>query len=103
MPERFLLQILRHLVTHGILQSERGVKGGYMLVRSPDKISLLDIVEAIEGPFDTSLPDDTHVSPEQGAKLYEALSRVTAAVRQQMAATKLSDLISSHPPHAATA
>ena len=29
MPERFLLQILRNLVTHGILRSTRGVDGGY--------------------------------------------------------------------------
>ena len=31
MPERFLLQILRNLVTHGILRSTRGVDGGYTL------------------------------------------------------------------------
>lgn len=93
LPERFLLQILRHLVTHGILQSERGVKGGYMLVRAPDKISLLDIVEAIEGPFDTTLPDATHVPAQQAMKLQEALARVTEAVRSQMATIRLSDLI----------
>ena len=33
MPERFLLQILRNLVNHGILQSTRGVDGGYALLR----------------------------------------------------------------------
>ena len=33
MPERFLLQVLRHLVTHGILHSTRGVDGGYSLNR----------------------------------------------------------------------
>ena len=40
MPERFLLQILRNLVTHGILRSTRGVDGGYALVRPADEISL---------------------------------------------------------------
>src|SRR6187397_745177 len=54
MPERFLLQILRNLVTHGILRSTRGVDGGYSLVRPADQISLLEVIEAIEGPFDTS-------------------------------------------------
>src|SRR5689334_23809119 len=40
MPERFLLQILRHLVTNGIMQSTRGVDGGYSLDRRPEEISL---------------------------------------------------------------
>ncbi len=47
MPERFLLQVLRSLVNHGVLRSTRGVDGGYMLIRSPDEISLLDVIEAI--------------------------------------------------------
>src|SRR5215216_4770031 len=51
MPERFLLQILRNLVTHGILRSTRGVDGGYALVRPPHQISLLEVIEAIEGPY----------------------------------------------------
>ncbi len=92
MPERFLLQILRHMVTHGILHSTRGVEGGYALGRSPDKISLLDIMEAIEGPLDTSLPEGIHGSPEQDAILRKALGRVACAAREQMAAIKLSDL-----------
>ena len=51
MPERFLLQILRNLVTHGILNSTRGVEGGYTLERPPEQISLLEVIEAIDGPI----------------------------------------------------
>ena len=51
MPERFLLQILRSLVTHGILQSTRGVEGGYMLDRRPEEISLLEIIAPICATF----------------------------------------------------
>jgi Rrf2 family transcriptional regulator, cysteine metabolism repressor len=56
MPERFLLQILRNLVTHGILGSTRGVVGGYSLERNPADISLLDVIEAVEGPVVPLLP-----------------------------------------------
>src|SRR5258707_15423661 len=56
MPERFLLQILRHLVTHGILHSTRGVEGGYTLERRPEEISLLEVIEAIDGPLNSALP-----------------------------------------------
>lgn len=48
MPERFLLQILRNLVNHGILRSTRGVDGGYALTRPPEQVSLLELIEAIE-------------------------------------------------------
>lgn len=46
MPDRFLLQILRHLVKHGLLDSTCGVAGGYSLARSPRLITLRDILDA---------------------------------------------------------
>jgi Rrf2 family transcriptional regulator, cysteine metabolism repressor len=92
MPERFLLQILRHLVTHGILHSTRGVEGGYTLERKPEQVSLLDVIEAIEGPLTSALPAaDGHAAYE--AKLRKALDQITCTVRQQLEAIKLSDLL----------
>ena len=92
MPERFLLQILRNLVTHGILQSTRGVDGGYTLERNPRDISLLEIVEAVEGPLDSTLPEEVQVLSEKDGQLREALHRVAEAMRERMATIKLSDL-----------
>lgn len=48
MPERFLVQILSTLATNGMLQSFAGVSGGYALSRSPQEITLLDIIESVE-------------------------------------------------------
>lgn len=42
--QRYALKILHKLVLGGILKSYKGVKGGYMLAASPEKISLLDVV-----------------------------------------------------------
>src|SRR6476659_6305214 len=89
MPERFLLQILRNLVTHGILRSTRGVDGGYALVRPADQISLLEVIEAIEGPYES----DGGVSAESLDKLREALEEVTQTTRGQLEAIKLSHLL----------
>jgi len=50
MPPRFLHQILRSMVTHGILRSTRGLDGGYSLARPISSVTLLDIVESVEGP-----------------------------------------------------
>jgi Rrf2 family protein len=94
MPERFLLQILRHLVTHGILHSTRGVDGGYTLERKPEEISLLDVIEAIDGPLITMLPGSQGNPLSQSeVNLREALEQVTSNSRRQLQAIKLSDLL----------
>ena len=64
MPERFLLQILRSLVTRGLLRSTRGVEGGYCLARPADEISLRDIVESFDNPLSPSVPDLDGLSAE---------------------------------------
>lgn len=48
---RFALKILRKLVSSGIVRSFKGANGGYILAKSPDEISLGDVIRAIEGPF----------------------------------------------------
>lgn len=50
LPGSFLKKIFRKLVRHGILRSSRGAGHGYALARSPEAISLLEIVEAVQGP-----------------------------------------------------
>jgi Rrf2 family protein len=46
----FLTKILQPLIKAGIVGSQRGVGGGFYLARTPDRITLLDVVEAQEGP-----------------------------------------------------
>jgi Rrf2 family protein len=92
MPERFLLQILRNLVTHGILQSTRGVDGGYSLERPPEKTSLLEVIEAIEGPVRLALPSHEGLPESAYAKLSQALGDVTTSTRRALGDIKLSDL-----------
>lgn len=48
-PERFLLKIMRSLVAAGIMKSFRGVDGGFALNREPKDISMLDVINAVEG------------------------------------------------------
>ncbi len=47
--EKYLEQLLRSLRQAGLVESVRGAKGGYWLARSPDDITILEIVEALEG------------------------------------------------------
>ena len=48
-PKRFLEQILNDLKSAGVVQSRRGVAGGYRLARRPEEISLAVIIRHIEG------------------------------------------------------
>ena len=48
---RFSLKILRKLILCGIARSYKGMKGGYMLNRRPEEISVGEIIEVIDGPI----------------------------------------------------
>lgn len=50
-PARYLEQIFQRLRKAKLVQGRRGPGGGYVLARSPREISLLEVVEAIEGPL----------------------------------------------------
>src|SRR5512136_1014817 len=54
-PPGHLLKILQQLVRAQVLSSERGPAGGFVLRKPPHEISLLEIVEAIEGPINGDL------------------------------------------------
>jgi len=50
-PPSFLAKIISQLSIAGLLHTSRGARGGVMLAKSAKDISLLDVVEAIDGPI----------------------------------------------------
>lgn len=50
-PGQFLEQLFAVLRRAGLVMSQRGVKGGYRLARPASEISVLDVVEALDGPI----------------------------------------------------
>jgi Rrf2 family protein len=50
MPRSVVANLLKAFREAGLLSSRRGLHGGYRLERSPDEISLLDVLAAIDGP-----------------------------------------------------
>ncbi len=93
MPDRYLLQVLRKLVTHGILVSTRGIAGGYKLAKPASKITLLEIVEAIDGRIGANGDVDVAgLSKESTATVEKALAAIEADARKRLAAITLADL-----------
>ncbi|WP_321472316.1 Rrf2 family transcriptional regulator [uncultured Paludibaculum sp.] len=54
-PEAFLSKVLQSLTRAGLTISHRGVSGGYTIGRPASEITLLDVVEAMEGPLQLNL------------------------------------------------
>jgi Rrf2 family protein len=75
-PERFLVQILLQLKGSGLVASTRGAAGGYQLIKSPEDISLGEVMWAIEGQEEPSsaLSDRSAT----GKVLHEAWREISA-------------------------
>src|SRR5947209_20578747 len=61
-PERFLLKVLKPLVSVRVLMSIKGPNGGYRLARPASEVTLLEVIEAVDGPIqgqNTYARDDT--------------------------------------------
>lgn len=101
MPQHFLVQIMRHLVAHKIVASTRGADGGYALGRRADEISLLEVIEAVNGPLSVSLPVGEGFPAPSRANLERSLGDATADLRGALASIKLSSLLPKRSPPAA--
>ncbi len=54
-PTLYLLKIMQEMVKANVLRSKRGPGGGYTLARPAKEITLLEIIEAVDGPISTQL------------------------------------------------
>ena len=80
-PEKYLVHILLQLKRAGLVKSIRGAQGGYLLAKSPDDITLLDLVQAIDGPILDPLP----VEDESGADLRLSWREIAGGIESCLA------------------
>jgi Rrf2 family protein len=93
-PYKTLTLILAELVTEGLLVATHGPTGGYRLARPPGDISLLDIVEAAEGPatFDHCVLRDGPCDWEETCPVHDTWARTQDALIRELAATSLAEI-----------
>jgi Rrf2 family protein len=95
-PERFLLKVLKPLVSARVLMSIKGPNGGYRLARAPGDISMLEILEAVDGPIrgQSPLSQDGGGEAHLNNKLENICKQSAEQVRKQLEKVKISDLAS---------
>lgn len=75
-PKKFLELILLELKNAGLVQSRRGVGGGYLLARRPETVRSTEIIEAIEGPVSPAKAQQRRGKKAYGEELSPAVSRL---------------------------
>jgi len=95
----FLSQAMTPLVAHGWVRSEPGPTGGYTALVDPAGISVLEIIEAVEGRTDTGrcVLEDRACSGEASCVLHRPWSHARDQLLGELAATPLSSL-TERPP-----
>ncbi len=94
-PRRYLNQILANLVQYEMLTAVAGPTGGYCLARPPEQITLLQVVEATEGPIklDQCVLQGGPCSWENACPIHIPWARAQNAMADELAATTLADLV----------
>ncbi len=77
-PAQFLEQLFATLRRAGVLRSQRGVKGGYSFARPPAEVTVLDVVELLDGPL--------------GQDAEGVFADAAAAARDVLGATTIADV-----------
>jgi len=97
-PMRYLLKIMPSLIRAGLVRSQRGSGGGYALARGPQDISLLDIIEAIEGPISLNRcltdPDSCSRQAASFCQVHQVLADIQANLIRDLGSYTIAGLLS---------
>ena len=93
-PLEYLLKILQQLVRANVLRSKRGPRGGFFLSRPATEITMLQIIEAVDGPMISHLhlAEQTNNAPFS-LKMEDVCKKATKEVREAYDKAKLSSVL----------
>jgi Rrf2 family protein len=93
-PLEYLLKIMQQLVRANVLKSKRGPRGGFSLAHDSKDISMLQIIEAIDGPMmkHMNMAEQTH-SADFSLKMEDVCKKATEKVIELYDKAKISDMI----------
>lgn len=94
-PEVFLKKTIQLLSKGGLLLTQRGTQGGVRLARSSDKISIADVVLAIEGPLalNVCLNEGHNCQNKPSCLVHKILRRTQNAMVQELTRETFADIV----------
>ena len=95
LPLPTVSKILKALGRHGLVQSQRGTRGGYVLSRPPTQISIADLIDALEehpfGLTECSANSGT-CNLETGCRIRDSWIRINTVVRQALQTVSVAEM-----------
>ena len=93
-PLEYLLKILQQLVRANVLRSKRGPRGGFSLAKPAKKITMLQVIEAVDGPMVGQLNIAEQTRGEKfSVRAEQIYEKAIAQARSVLEKAKLSDLM----------
>ncbi len=93
-PLEYLLKILQQLVRANVLRSKRGPRGGFSLAKPTSKITMLEIIEAVDGPMNGELSLAEQAKGDRySVKADKVYEKAVAQARSVFQKAKLSILL----------
>jgi len=96
-PQRFLENILNELRPTGLIESRRGIQGGYLLAKDPSAVTVGEVIRLVEGPLDPVRCIGDRNAPccplKESCALIGLWNRAKAAVEAVYDGTSFHDLI----------
>ncbi|RIL03519.1 MAG: SUF system Fe-S cluster assembly regulator [Proteobacteria bacterium] len=97
LPLPVVSKILKVLTREGFLVSSRGVKGGYSLARTPAEVSVVDVIDALEGPIALTACGSGSCEREASCRVRAPWQRINRVVRKSLEDVRLADLVAPPP------
>lgn len=94
-PRQYLEQLLGSLRRNGLILSVRGAGGGYQIARPPGEISMLDVLDAMEGPLvlNDCISDDRHCAKADQCRVRNVWEKLTESINGELAKVTLKDML----------
>lgn len=93
-PLEYLLKILQQLVRANVLRSKRGPRGGFSMAKPANKVTMLEVIEAVDGPLTGELNlTDQAGNDTYAIKAEQTYNKAIAQARGVFQRTKLSALL----------
>ncbi len=95
---KYLWQIVNLLKTAGFVRGTRGPKGGYILLREPAEITLLDVIQTLEGPVTLveCVDEPTFCSKTESCVAHSVWAEVSLSIRSAFRKITLAEILRRH-------